>query len=111
MSHHYIVSVQQPTTVTHCIKGNFFSSTSIDVLFAKSSKLDIYTVTENGLSPICEVPIYGKIAAMCKYRPNGFSYFSFPNLIDSDKDKIIICTEDYNFTVLSYFLFSMYFMF
>lgn len=65
-----MVSVQQPTTVTHCIKGSFLSPTSIDVLFAKASKLDLYTVTENGLSAVCEVPIYGKIAAMCKYRPD-----------------------------------------
>ncbi|KNB43544.1 DNA damage-binding protein 1-like protein [Blastocystis sp. subtype 4] len=67
MSHHYIVSVQQPSTVTHCIKGHFLSPSSLDVIVAKVSKLELYSVSESGLSPVYEVPIYGRIAALCKY--------------------------------------------
>lgn len=67
MSHHYIVSVQQPTTVTHCIKGHFMSPSSLDVIIAKVSKLEVYSVSESGLNPVYEVPIYGRIAALCKY--------------------------------------------
>lgn len=67
MSHHYIVSVQQPSTVTHCIKGHFLSPSSLDVIVAKVSKLEVYSVSESGLSPVYEVPIYGRIAALCKY--------------------------------------------
>lgn len=102
MSHHYLVSVQQPSTVTHCLKGNIFSPTSIDVVFAKSSKLDIFTVTENGLSAVCEVPIYGKVSALCKYRVERIFLCFLFYLIDANHDYIIVCTEDYNFSVLSY---------
>ena len=71
MSHHYIVSVQQPTTVTHCIKGHFFSAESLDVIIAKASRLEMYSVTETGLHPVYEVPIYGRIAALCRLPPES----------------------------------------
>ena len=77
MSHHYIVSVQQPTTVTHCIKGHFFSAESLDVIIAKASRLEMYSVTETGLRPVYDVPIYGRIAALCRLPPESSSYFSF----------------------------------
>ena len=77
MSHHYIVSVQQPTTVTHCIKGHFFSAESLDVIIAKASRLEMYSVTETGLHPVCEVPIYGRIAALCRLPPESSFHFIF----------------------------------
>ena len=66
-SHHYVVTVQQPTTVTHCIKGHFLSSSSLDVIIAKGSKLELYSVSESGLTPIYDVSLYGRVAALTKY--------------------------------------------
>ena len=71
MGHHYVVSAQQSTTVTHCLKGHFLSSESLDIVLAKGSKLELFSVTENGITPIFEVPIFGKIAALCKYYHKG----------------------------------------
>lgn len=72
MSHHYVVSAQQSTTVTHCLKGHFLSDESLDIVLAKSSKLEIYSVTETGFSPIFEVPIFGRVSSLCKYYNKGF---------------------------------------
>ena len=71
MSHHYIVSAQQSTTVTHCLKGHFLSAESLDIVLAKSSKLEIYSVTETGFTPIYEVPIFGRVSSLCKYYNKG----------------------------------------
>ena len=71
MGHHYVVSAQQSTTVTHCLKGHFLSSKSLDIVLAKGSKLVFFSVTENGFAPVFEVPIFGKISALCKYYHKG----------------------------------------
>lgn len=75
MSHHYVVTVQQPTTVTHCIKGHFLSGSSLDVIIAKESKLELYSVSECGLTPFYDVSIYGRIAALSKYCVKGSVLF------------------------------------
>ena len=53
--------------MTHCIKGHFLSSSSLDVIIAKGSKLELYSVSETGLTPIYDVSLYGRVAALTKY--------------------------------------------
>lgn len=99
-SHHYVVSVQQPTAVTHCIKGHFLSPSSVDVVVAKTSKLELYSVAESGLIPVYEVPIYGRIAALSKCHCAGNGEWPAAEGLEDDKDHIIVYTDDYYFTVL-----------
>lgn len=49
--------------------GNFTSPTDINLLVAKNSRLEIYVVTAEGLRPLKEIGIYGRIAVMKLYRP------------------------------------------
>lgn len=49
--------------------GNFTSPTDLNLLVAKNSRIEIYVVTAEGLRPIKEVGIYGKIAVMKLFRP------------------------------------------
>lgn len=49
--------------------GNFTSATDLNLIVAKNSRLEIYLVTPEGLRPIKEVGIYGKIAVMKLFRP------------------------------------------
>lgn len=56
--------------------GNFTSERDLNLIVAKNSRLEIFTVTPEGLKPIKEVGIYGKIAVLKLFRPavSGASY-------------------------------------
>lgn len=49
--------------------GNFTSETDLNLIIAKNSRLEIFLVTPEGLKPIKEVGIYGKIAVLKLFRP------------------------------------------
>lgn len=49
--------------------GNFTSETDLNLVIAKNSRLEIFLVTPEGLKPIKEVGIYGKIAVLKLFRP------------------------------------------
>ncbi|XP_055682450.1 DNA damage-binding protein 1 [Lutzomyia longipalpis] len=89
MSHHYIVTAQKPTAVTACVTGNFTSPTELNLIVAKNSRLEIYLVTPEGLRPVKEIGIYGKIAVMKLYRP-----------ANETKDLIFILTCRYDAMIL-----------
>ncbi|XP_055588358.1 DNA damage-binding protein 1 [Uranotaenia lowii] len=89
MAHNYIVTAQKPTAVTACVTGNFTSTTDLNLIVAKSSRLEIYLVTPEGLRPIKEVGINGRIAVMKLFRP-----------ADAQKDLIFILTHRYNAMIL-----------
>ncbi|EDS40298.1 conserved hypothetical protein [Culex quinquefasciatus] len=90
MAHNYIVTAQKPTAVTACVTGNFTSTTDLNLIVAKSSRLEIYLVTPEGLRPIKEVGINGKIAVMKLFRP-----------AEAQKDLLFILTHRYNAMILA----------
>lgn len=49
--------------------GNFTSSTDLNLIVAKNSRLEIYLVTPEGLRSLKEIGINGKIAVMKHFRP------------------------------------------
>ncbi|KPJ17707.1 DNA damage-binding protein 1 [Papilio machaon] len=69
MAYHYVVTAQKATAVTACITGNFTSPTDLNLLVAKVSRLEMYLVTPEGLRPMKEVGLYGKVAKMKLFRP------------------------------------------
>lgn len=93
MSHHYVVTAHKPTAVTACVtgkclnltnsmknpsmynhnsvlfQGNFTSPTDLNLILAKNVRLEIYLVTPEGLRPLKEVGIYGRIAVIKFFRP------------------------------------------
>lgn len=48
--------------------GNFTSPHDLNLIVAKNYRLEIYLVTPEGLRPLKEVGIYGKIAVMKLYK-------------------------------------------
>ena len=50
-------------------EGNFTSPTDLNLILAKNVRLEIYLVTPEGLRPLKEVGIYGKIAVVKFFRP------------------------------------------
>jgi len=51
------------------VSGNFTSPSDLNLILAKNTRLEIYLVTPEGLRPLKEVGIYGKIAVMKFFRP------------------------------------------
>nr|XP_015195097.1 PREDICTED: DNA damage-binding protein 1 [Lepisosteus oculatus] len=91
MSYNYVVTAQKPTAVNACITGHFTSADDLNLLIAKNTRLEIYVVTAEGLRPVKEVGMYGKIAVMELFRPKGES-----------KDLLFILTAKYNACILEY---------
>ncbi|KAG7473858.1 hypothetical protein MATL_G00100300 [Megalops atlanticus] len=91
MSYNYVVTAQKPTAVNACITGHFTSAEDLNLLIAKNTRLEIYVVTAEGLRPIKEVGMYGKIAVMELFRPK-----------DEVKDLLFILTAKYNACILEY---------
>lgn len=58
------------------ILGNFTSPTDLNLLVAKVSRLEMYLVTPEGLRPMKEVGLYGRVAKMKMFRPPVSNYLS-----------------------------------
>ncbi|XP_052008105.1 DNA damage-binding protein 1 isoform X2 [Xyrauchen texanus] len=71
--------------------GHFTSAEDLNLLIAKNTRLEIYVVTAEGLRPVKEVGMYGKIAVMELFRPKG-----------ECKDLLFILTAKYNACILEY---------
>lgn len=89
MAHHYVVTAHKPTAVTACVTGNFTSPDDLNLILAKNTRLEIYLVTPEGLRPLKEVGLYGKVAVMKFFRP--------PH---EKKDLLFIVTKRYNAMIL-----------
>ncbi|XP_052213076.1 DNA damage-binding protein 1-like isoform X2 [Dreissena polymorpha] len=89
MANNYYVTAHKPTAVNACVTGNFTSTDDLNLIIAKNSRLEIYVVTPEGLRPIKEVGIYGRIAVLELFRPPG-----------EPKDLMFLLTTKYNAMIL-----------
>ncbi|XP_046643566.1 DNA damage-binding protein 1-like [Daphnia pulicaria] len=89
MAHNYVVTAHKQTAVTSCVTGNFTSPNDLNLIVAKNYRLEIYLVTPEGLRPLKEVGIYGKIAVMKLYKSGN-----------DKKDSLFILTARYNAMIL-----------
>ncbi|KAG5890187.1 hypothetical protein JTB14_010651 [Gonioctena quinquepunctata] len=89
MAHHYVVTAHKPTAVTSCVTGNFTSPSDLNLIVAKNTRLEIYLVTPEGLRPIKEIGLYGKVAVMKLFRPQH-----------EKKDLLFVVTMRYNAMIL-----------
>ena len=55
--------------VLFVLLGNFTSKDDLNLLIAKNTRLEIYVVTPEGLRPVKEIGIYGRIEVLHLYRP------------------------------------------
>ncbi|CAG2066954.1 unnamed protein product, partial [Timema podura] len=68
MAHHYVVTAHKPTAVSACVTGNFTSPSDLNLILAKNSRIEIHLVTPEGLRPLKEVGLYGKVSVMKFFR-------------------------------------------
>ncbi|XP_010434237.1 PREDICTED: DNA damage-binding protein 1b [Camelina sativa] len=87
----YVVTAQKPTCITHSCVGNFTSPQELNLIVAKSTRIEIHLLSPQGLQTILDVPLYGRIATMELFRPHGEA-----------QDFLFIATERYKFCVLQW---------
>lgn len=91
MSYSYVVNSQKPTAVHHTVVCSFTSPLDTNLIIAKGNHLEIQTLKEDGLAPVLDVALFGRITALDFYRP-----------ANSTQDVIFILTEKKNFSVIGY---------
>ncbi|KAJ0844874.1 putative transcription factor WD40-like family [Helianthus annuus] len=90
-TYNYVVTAHKPTNVTHSCVGNFTGSQELNLIIAKCTRIEIHLLTPQGLQPMLDVPIYGRIATLELFRPHG-----------ETQDLLFIATERYKFCVLQW---------
>jgi len=89
MANNYVVTAHKPTAVNACATGNFTSHDDLNLLIAKNTRLEVYSVTPEGLRPLKEMSVYGRISVLQLFRPPGES-----------KDLLFLLTARYNAMIL-----------
>jgi len=89
--YNFVSTVQKPTAVTHSVTGYFTSPNEKNLIISKCTKIEIFLMTQEGLQPMLDVNIYGRIATL--------KLFSIPG---EKQEYLFISTESYKFCVLSY---------
>nr|CAB3460553.1 unnamed protein product [Digitaria exilis] len=87
----YVVTAHKPTSVSHSCVGNFTSPNQLNLIIAKCTRIEIHLLTPQGLQPMLDVPIYGRIATIELFRPHN-----------ETQDFLFIATERYKFCVLQW---------
>ena len=64
----YVATSQKPTAISHCVVGNFTSPTELNHILAKVTRIELHSITPDGLVPVYDVGIYGRIAALALIR-------------------------------------------
>ena len=65
----YVVTAQKPTKVTHSVVGHFTGPDDLNLIVARGTRFELHVATEEGLSPVFDVPVHGRIATMELFRP------------------------------------------
>ncbi|KAD7117821.1 hypothetical protein E3N88_05089 [Mikania micrantha] len=90
-TYNYVVTAHKPTNVTHSCVGNFTGPQELNLIIAKCTRIEIHLLTPEGLQPMLDVPIYGRIATLELFRPHG-----------ETQDLLFIATERYKICVLQW---------
>ena len=64
----YVVTVQRPTAVTGLATGHFTSSSDFNLIVAKNTHFEIYTIGSEGLKLVKDVCVYGQISIIKCFR-------------------------------------------
>lgn len=89
MTHNYVVTANRATAVSQCLTGNFTGPNDFNLITAKLSRIEISKITPDGLKPMQEIGVYGRIEAMKLFRPRGYN-----------KDLLFMLTHKYHVAIL-----------
>ncbi|KAF7723645.1 DNA damage-binding protein 1a [Apophysomyces ossiformis] len=87
----YVVTAQKPTATQFAVKGNFTAVGETNLVLGKGTRIEIYTLTPDGLKPTMEFSIYGTIADLKLYKAQG-----------RVKASLFVLTNRHKYCILSY---------
>ncbi|KAI7852107.1 mono-functional DNA-alkylating methyl methanesulfonate N-term-domain-containing protein [Circinella umbellata] len=87
----YVVTAQKPTATQYSIKGSFTANDEVNLILGKGTRIEIYTLTPDGLKPTLEFSIHGTIKALDLYQPEN-----------RDKASLFVLTARLTYCILSY---------
>lgn len=118
MGRFYYATSQKATAVVGASVAAITAPTDLNLVLAKASRLDLYTVTDNGIQPIAEYSLNGRVATIKCVRINvrtstlirgcreaaalAMPHISACILQGKDVDYIMATTEHQQFLVLSW---------
>ncbi|XP_003389315.1 PREDICTED: DNA damage-binding protein 1-like [Amphimedon queenslandica] len=91
MSYNYIVTAHKATAVPLSVTGNFTGPDDLNLIQAKGSNLAVSLVTSEGLKPVLDVDVFGRILAIQLFRPQG-----------ERMDLLFILTARYHVAIVGY---------
>jgi hypothetical protein len=65
----YVVTAHPPTAITACATGNFTGPNDLNLILAKVNHIEILSVSPEGLRPIKQFTINGRVEVMKFFRP------------------------------------------
>ena len=90
MAHNYVVTAHKPTAVNAAVVGNFTAADDLNLIIAKNTRLEIHVVTPEGLRPLLDIGIYGRISVMELFRPT-VSFAMIPYGLQTEE--AVICRD------------------
>ncbi|KAI8324485.1 hypothetical protein GQ54DRAFT_296163 [Martensiomyces pterosporus] len=91
MQYQYIVTAHKASSVTASISGPFIAPHETNLVVAKGNRLEIHTLTPQGLRLVTEQQLYGRIVSLHFFHPK-----------DRLTGLILATSDKYQFTVLSW---------
>jgi len=91
MAHNYVVTAQEATAVNAAVRGHFTGPNDLNLIISKNNRLEVHVVSPEGLKPIIDINIYGRVATMELFRPNT-----------EKQDLLFVLTERYRVMILAY---------
>jgi hypothetical protein len=65
----YVVTAHRPSVVTHSATANFTAADEHNLVLAKNTRLEIHLLTPDGLRPLFDFGVFGRIASLEIFRP------------------------------------------
>ena len=87
----YVVTAQKPTATTVAITSNFTGPDDLNLILAKNSKIEIHTISPEGLRHYMDLNINGCVTCMQSFRPKG-----------EDQDVVFVLTRRYHVFIIQY---------
>lgn len=69
MNSNYVVTAYKPTSVTNALTGNFSAPKDLNLIQSRGNNLIVNVVTPEGLEPLVDVNINGRITIMQMFKP------------------------------------------
>ncbi|KAI0218343.1 DNA damage-binding protein 1a [Massospora cicadina] len=88
---YYLVTAHPPSSVAFAVTANFTGAEDTDLIVAQSTKLIIQDLTPTGVIPRLRLDVFGHVAAMIAFQPEGAA-----------ASMLFVLTEKRQFFILAY---------